>query len=437
NTSSNGSQEDSSGSSTNVGAIVGGVVGGLAAVAILAFFALRPGKGFLRRGSPAAKPAGPGSEAAMLDSIVEQGSGKDFEKGLVGSSSAEGTLVKAGTPVPRHSGTTDPVLSYIASSLATVRPYQRSVTSGSDFSAVSALPQDMSQWLVEWDEIRLEHPIGKGSFGWVYYAYWKQTPVAAKVLINTEAIETGSNAGLELPQPVMSQLLQEARVMTKMRHPNIVNFVGICPLPPCILTEYCTKGSLYSVLRGAAGDPIRASELTWSLRMNMLVDAARGIVYLHSMKPPIIHRDIKSPNLLVDKANTIKVSDFNLSKLLLPATGSTNSSEGVNNPTWQAPEVLQGAKESAASDVYSFGMMLTWELPWSGTGNYFQVAKSVVAGIRPDVPALDALPGPHKPSPEHYGAYCTLMRECWSQEPEARPPISEVAVRLASMAGAD
>lgn len=67
----------------------------------------------------------------------------------------------------RYSATTDPVLSYIASSLATIKPYQRSVTGGSDYSASSGLPDDMSQWLVEWDEIRLEHPIGKGSFGWV------------------------------------------------------------------------------------------------------------------------------------------------------------------------------------------------------------------------------------------------------------------------------
>jgi serine/threonine protein kinase len=77
--------------------------------------------------------------------------------------------------------------------------------------------------------------------------------------------------------------------------------------PLFVLAEYCSRGSLYDVLRRARSNPERAAELTWSLRLNMAVDAARGMLYLHTATPAIIHRDVKSPNLLVDNAWRVKV----------------------------------------------------------------------------------------------------------------------------------
>jgi hypothetical protein len=137
--------------------------------------------------------------------------------------------------------------------------------------------------------------------------------------------------------------------MARMRHPNLVSFMGLCTIPPCILTgkpdrlktlpprrkllatgarppppcrlrwlpdrlpprpctaEYCARGSLYDVLRRGRQDPARAAELTWSLRLAMAGDAARGLLYLHTATPAIIHRDVKSPNLLVDESWRVKV----------------------------------------------------------------------------------------------------------------------------------
>lgn len=66
-------------------------------------------------------------------------------------------------------------------------------------------------------------------------------------------------------------------------------------------TEYCSRGSLYDVLRQACRDREAAGQLTWQRRLSMLFDAARGLLYLHARSPPIIHHDVKSPNLLVDR----------------------------------------------------------------------------------------------------------------------------------------
>ena len=103
----------------------------------------------------------------------------------------------------------------------------------------------------------------------VYLGTWRATPVAAKVLLSEASALTCSMA--ELNQADMTrQLLAEAQVMSAMRHPNLVTFMGVCLLPPCILTEHCSQGSLYGVLRQAAQDPTFAAQLTWRRRLAMV-----------------------------------------------------------------------------------------------------------------------------------------------------------------------
>lgn len=109
------------------------------------------------------------------------------------------------------------------------------------------------------------------------------------------------------------------------------------------------------------------------------LDAAKGMLYLHTRNPVIVHRDLKSPNLLVTNDWVVKVSDFNLSKLVADTPVQVSmSSEYNNNPRWTAPEVLEGQAATPASDVFSFGVvmweMLTWQIPWSEV-NAFVVRK--------------------------------------------------------------
>ena len=105
-------------------------------------------------------------------------------------------------------------------------------------------------------------------------------------------------------------------------------------------------------------------------RLNMCLDAAKGMMYLHSSEPPIIHRDLKSPNLLVDKHWRVKVCDFNLSRVMEETV--VLSSMAASNPRWLAPEILSGRGYTYSSDVYSFGIImwefLTWRVPWHECG---------------------------------------------------------------------
>ena len=95
--------------------------------------------------------------------------------------------------------------------------------------------------------------------------------------------------------------------MASMRHPNVVMYLGVCLQPPCVVTEYCARGSLNDVFKRARATPALAAQLDWGRRLNMVLDAAKGMMYLHSSEPPVIHRDLKSPNLLVDKHWRLKV----------------------------------------------------------------------------------------------------------------------------------
>lgn len=91
----------------------------------------------------------------------------------------------------------------------------------------------MQQWEVQWEDLQVERAIGRGSYGRVYLASWASVPVAVKVLLGADDLAAGS---LELPDPVMRGLLDEARVLARIRHPNVLSFLGLCSLPPCLVT---------------------------------------------------------------------------------------------------------------------------------------------------------------------------------------------------------
>ncbi|DBA72008.1 TPA: hypothetical protein ACH3X2_010748 [Trebouxia sp. C0005] len=334
--------------------------------------------------------------------------------------------------------------------------------------------------IVEYNQLQIKRKIGDGSIGLVYLGKWQETDVAVKVLIemqhlapdnevqpqdpatlepwiNSEEDNHPSQGGTHQKKaangligltastlarnsdPVLNKeetqaiktLEREVSIMASLRHPNVVMFMGMCVEPPCIITEFCARGSLFDVLRKARTSPAFAQQLDWSKRLSMALDAAKGVLHLHSHKPTILHRDLKSPNMLVERHWRVKVTDFNLSRMVQTSSaGSSITSLLANNPRWLAPEVVSDHNYSKAADVYSFGIimweMMTWDMPWEEL-NPFQIMLRLQAQDRPEIPPLHTLPGQPLPG---IADYIKLMQVCWSEDPSKRPGFEHVIVSI-------
>ncbi|KAJ8452509.1 hypothetical protein Cgig2_000098 [Carnegiea gigantea] len=214
-------------------------------------------------------------------------------------------------------------------------------------------------------------------------------------------------------------LLLQVRIMRRLRHPNVVLFMGAVTRPPnlSIVTEFLPRGSLYRILHRPN------CQIDEKRRIKMALDVARGMNCLHTSTPTIVHRDLKSPNLLVDKNWNVKVCDFGLSRLKHNTFLSSKSTAGT--PEWMAPEVLRNEPSNEKCDVYSFGVIL-WELatlrlPWSGM-NPMQVVGAVgFQNRRLDIPKeLDPL-------------VARIILECWQPDPNMRPSFAQLCVALKSL----
>jgi serine/threonine protein kinase len=114
---------------------------------------------------------------------------------------------------------------------------------------------------------------------------------------------------LQWDDMMLRRLSEEVDVLSHISHPNVVLFMGVVLQPPCVVTEYCPLGSLFDVLRRARqGDQLIVEKLNWLRRVMMAIDAAKGMLALHSHPKVIVHRDLKSPNLFVTGNLTVKVS---------------------------------------------------------------------------------------------------------------------------------
>ncbi|KAL4452237.1 hypothetical protein ABPG75_007899 [Micractinium tetrahymenae] len=322
------------------------------------------------------------------------------------------------------------------SAAAALQKQRSSVTTASRIdSGVSEL------WTVDFRELAIQKQIGEGSFGKVFLAKWRETTVAVKVLGSCGTTNTSPGLDDEFPEaegqnarshPLYQSLQKEAAMMASLRHPSIVMYLGVCLDPPAVVTEYCARGSLNDVLKRARSSPLLAAQLDWARRLNMALDAAKGMLYLHSCSPPIIHRDLKSANLLVDKHWRVRVCDFNLSRVM--EDSAVLSSVAATNPRWLAPEILSGKGYTKVSDVYSFGIcmweLLTWQVPWGEYGPWQVVAMVTESSARPEVPPPEELP---TGSFGGEGDYLQLMQECWSQDPAARPTFELIISRLRRM----
>ncbi|PIA49567.1 hypothetical protein AQUCO_01300394v1 [Aquilegia coerulea] len=261
---------------------------------------------------------------------------------------------------------------------------------------------------IRWEDLHLQEDIGSGSFAVVYRGLWNGSDVAVKVYSENDYRES-----------TLSDYKKEISIMKKLRHPNVLLFMGAVYSPEqlAIVTEFLPRGSLFKTLhRNSQALDIRR-------RLRMSLDVARGMNYLHHRNPPIIHRDLKSSNLLVDRNWTVKVGDFGLSKWKNATYLTAKSGRGT--PQWMAPEVLRNEPSNEKSDVYSFGVIL-WELftqliPWSELNPLQVVGVVGFMGRRLDLPeSLDP-------------RMSSMINDCWRSDPRCRPSFQDLIQRMTDL----
>uniref|UniRef100_A0A7N0TWH6 non-specific serine/threonine protein kinase n=2 Tax=Kalanchoe fedtschenkoi TaxID=63787 RepID=A0A7N0TWH6_KALFE len=190
-----------------------------------------------------------------------------------------------------------------------------------------------------------ERAIGKGGFGTVYHGYLDGAPVAVKML------SPSSSQGYK-------EFQAEAKLLMRVHHRNLTSLIGYCDEGDKLglIYEYMANGNLETNLSSKSPE-----YLTWEDRLYIAVDAAQGLEYLHNgCKPPIVHRDIKTPNILLDDKFHAKLADFGLSRVS-PADGGAADyvpTMVAGTPGYLDPEYYSSQWLNEKSDVFSFGVVL-------------------------------------------------------------------------------
>jgi len=289
--------------------------------------------------------------------------------------------------------------------------------------------------MVNYSDLDIKQRVGAGSFATVHYGLYQGREVAVKQLNkSTSTSET------------LAEFRHEVSLMAGLQHPNTVGLQGLCTQPFCVITEFCPYGDLYSYLESRRK---RELPLPVEYTLKCLSDIAQGMQFLHTATPPVLHRDLKSPNILVCEispdecdlpediqfptpkflssdreasAVAVKVADFGLS---MKTTGPLTE-RVVDNPIWLAPELLAKQPYSSASDVYAFGIianeMFSLHLPFDDTEYTYlwQLEKKIVEGTRPSIP--DTVPL----------AMHNLIQKCWHADPQKRPSFSIISKRISA-----
>jgi serine/threonine protein kinase len=272
-----------------------------------------------------------------------------------------------------------------------------------------SLRQQLETCRIPLDHLQLEKVIGQGAYGEVIKGTYHGTPVVLKRMLRSKITEEQ-----------MREFADEILLMMQLRHPNVVQFIG---------ATWNTFSNIGFVLelaeRGDLADNLHDKGLTlsWSDPLHRVaVDTARGMSYLHSNS--VMHRDLKSMNILLSATFGAKVCDFGLAKK--QQTLDEQQQTQVGTPLWTAPEVIMGEKYTAKADVFSYGIVLTellsrkipYEEHTEGKTAFAIMLKVANDGLRPTIP--DWCPT----------ALRALIDSCLEPKEAARPTMPEVLAVL-------
>eukprot|EP00250_Pteridium_aquilinum_P005037 c15196_g1_i2 orf=704-1861(+) len=287
------------------------------------------------------------------------------------------------------------------------------------------------EWEIDLNKLVLKNIIARGTYGTVYKGIFDGQDVAVKLL------DWGEEATMTVSEieTVRAAFRQEVAVWHKLDHPNVTKFIGasmgngdlripsqepgadgfvhVASNVCCVVVEYLAGGTLKNYL-------IRhiRKKLTFKVVMQLALDLSRGLSYLHSQS--IIHRDVKSENMLLDKRLNLKIADFGVARV--EAQNPKDMTGETGTLGYMAPEVLAGKPYNRKCDVYSFGICL-WEtyccdMPYPDLSFAEMTSAVVKQNLRPEIP---------KCCPS---ALATVMRKCWDANPDKRPTMEEVVHML-------
>ena len=258
------------------------------------------------------------------------------------------------------------------------------------------------EWEIDRRQIRLTRKLGAGQFGEVWEGLWNATTLVA--------VKTLKPATMEV-----SEFLQEAALMKRLRHPKLIQLYAVCTNeePIYIITELMKHGSLLEYLRGDGR----------ALQLPQLIDSsaqvASGMAYLEGQN--YIHRDLAARNILVGDNLICKVADFGLARIIDEDIYEAHT--GAKFPIkWTSPEAAMYNRFTVKSDVWSFGVVLyeviTYgRFPYPGMTNA-EVLEKIQVGYRMGAP-------PNCPQGLH-----DMMLECWREEPANRPTFETLQWQL-------
>ncbi|KAL0438352.1 UNVERIFIED_CONTAM: Serine/threonine-protein kinase STY46 [Sesamum latifolium] len=261
-------------------------------------------------------------------------------------------------------------------------------------------------WEIDANLLTFQYKIAAGSNGDLYKGLFRSQDVAIKIF-KTECL----NGDLQ------REFAQEVYILRKVRHKNVVQFIGACTRPPllCIITEFMSGGSVYDFLHKQKGF------FKLPAILKVAIDVSKGMSYLHQNN--IIHRDLKAANLLMDENDVVKIADFGVARVQLQS-GIMTAETGTYR--WMAPEVIEHKPYNHKADVFSFGIvlweLLTGKLPYAHLTPLQAAVGVVQKGLRPAIPR------------NTHPLLVELLEKCWQQDPSLRPEFSEILEILQYMA---
>lgn len=290
------------------------------------------------------------------------------------------------------------------------------------------------------DNFSEAHKIGTGSFGAVYHGKLDDDSGREVAIKRAEVSTSGTGkSGTKRQEDKDNAFVNELEFLSRLNHKHLVRLLGFYEddKERVLVYEYMQNGSLHDHLHKLESSPLSSS---WATRLKVALDAARGIEYLHVYSiPPIIHRDIKSSNILLDATWSAKVSDFGLSLMGPEEEGSHLSLLAAGTVGYMDPEYYRLQKLTHKSDVYSFGVVLLELLSGHKAihKNEQGVPRNVVDYVVPYIirdevhRVLDRKVPPPTPFEIEAVAYVGYLAvDCVALEGQNRPTMSEIVGNL-------